>query len=71
MTSPEIVTAFAIAGDLTFNPETDKLVAADGTEVSLSPPEGFELPAKVITDAISTPSSTFDAAFVKTLSWAC
>ena len=46
MTSPEVVTAFAIAGDLTFNPETDKLVAADGTEVSLAPPEGDELPKK-------------------------
>ena len=28
--SPELVTAFAIAGDLTFNPEKDSLVAAGG-----------------------------------------
>lgn len=46
VTSPEIVTAFAIAGDLTFNPEKDTLIAADGREVMLSPPEGDELPAK-------------------------
>jgi aconitate hydratase len=30
VTSPELVTAFAIAGDLTFNPEKDTLVGADG-----------------------------------------
>lgn len=30
MASPELVTAFAIAGDLTFNPEKDTLVGADG-----------------------------------------
>ncbi len=30
VTSPELVTAFAIAGDLTFNPEKDALVGADG-----------------------------------------
>lgn len=28
--SPELVTAFAIAGDLTFNPEKDTLVGAGG-----------------------------------------
>ena len=30
VTSPEMVTAFAIAGDLTFNPEKDTLVSAHG-----------------------------------------
>ncbi|PSL30004.1 aconitate hydratase [Chitinophaga ginsengisoli] len=44
--SPEIVTAFAIAGDLTFNPLTDKLKTKDGKEVMLDEPTGFELPAK-------------------------
>ncbi|KIZ04123.1 aconitase 2, partial [Monoraphidium neglectum] len=44
--SPEIVTAFAIAGDLTFNPETDALVGADGKEVKLDSPYGDELPQK-------------------------
>ncbi|ACU59511.1 aconitate hydratase [Chitinophaga pinensis] len=44
--SPEIVTAFAIAGDLTFNPLTDKLKTKDGQEVMLDEPTGFELPTK-------------------------
>ena len=44
--SPELVTAFAIAGDLTFNPLTDKLVNEDGKEVMLDPPKGDELPSK-------------------------
>jgi aconitate hydratase len=42
--SPELVTALAIAGDLTFNPLKDKLVNEDGKEVQLDPPTGFELP---------------------------
>lgn len=46
VTSPEIVTAFSIAGDLTFNPEKDTLVGADGREIMLQPPEGDELPEK-------------------------
>jgi aconitate hydratase len=44
--SPEIVTAMAIAGDLTFNPLTDALVNEEGEEVRLEPPQGVELPAK-------------------------
>ena len=44
--SPEIVTALAIAGDLTFNPLTDTLVNEDGQAVKLDPPKGVELPAK-------------------------
>ena len=46
VTSPELVTAYAIAGDLTFNPEKDTLVGADGKEIFLDPPQGVELPAK-------------------------
>jgi aconitate hydratase len=42
--SPEIVTAMAFAGDLTFNPLTDKLKNADGVEVMLDEPTGMELP---------------------------
>lgn len=42
--SPEIVTAMAIAGDLTFNPLTDTLVNTDGEAVKLDPPTGVELP---------------------------
>ena len=44
--SPEIVTAMAIAGDMTFNPLTDSLINADGEEVRLEPPTGVELPPK-------------------------
>ena len=44
--SPEIVTAFAIAGDLTFNPMTDTLINEDGVAVKLDPPYGDELPSR-------------------------
>lgn len=44
--SPEIVTAMAIAGDLTFNPLTDTLINEEGVAVKLDPPTGVELPAK-------------------------
>ena len=44
--SPEIVTALAIAGDLTFNPMTDTLTNDDGQEVKLDEPTGLELPPK-------------------------
>ncbi|MBR9922736.1 MAG: aconitate hydratase [Bacteroidetes bacterium] len=44
--SPEIVTAMAIAGDLTFNPLTDTLENEDGEQVKLDPPSGLELPVK-------------------------
>ncbi len=46
VSSPEIVTALAIAGDLTFNPMKDKLVNNKGDEVQLDPPTGLELPEK-------------------------
>jgi aconitate hydratase len=42
--SPEIVTAIAIAGKLTFNPITDTLINSEGKEVKLAEPEGIELP---------------------------
>lgn len=44
--SPEIVTALAIAGDLTFNPATDYLTNAKGEKVKLDEPQGIELPLK-------------------------
>ncbi|MFZ7152557.1 MAG: aconitate hydratase [Bacteroidota bacterium] len=44
--SPELVTALALAGDLTFNPITDTLVNAEGKAVKLDPPSGDELPSK-------------------------
>jgi aconitate hydratase len=42
--SPEIVTAFAIAGDLTFNPLKDTLTNENGEQVMLDEPSGLELP---------------------------
>ena len=42
--SPELVTALAIAGDLTFNPLEDTLVNAVAEEVKLDPPVGVDLP---------------------------
>ncbi|PKP34379.1 MAG: aconitate hydratase [Bacteroidetes bacterium HGW-Bacteroidetes-17] len=44
--SPELTTAFAIAGDLTFNPLTDELVNEDGKSVKLDEPKGLEMPVK-------------------------
>lgn len=42
--SPEIVTAFALAGSLAFNPLKDELEATGGKKVKLTPPEAPELP---------------------------
>jgi aconitate hydratase len=42
--SPELVTALAIAGDLTFNPLEDTLVNVSAEEVKLDPPVGADLP---------------------------
>jgi aconitate hydratase len=44
--SPELVTAMAIAGDLTFNPLTDYLINEAGEKVKLDAPTGNELPPK-------------------------
>ncbi len=44
--SPEIVTAFSIAGTLDFNPETDYLVNEKGEKVKLDVPSGDDLPLK-------------------------
>jgi aconitate hydratase len=46
VTSPELVTALAIAGKLDFNPLTDTLTNEKGEAVKLDPPFGFELPGK-------------------------
>ena len=44
--SPEIVTAIALAGKLSFNPLTDTLIAADGNPFKLNPPKTApEVPA--------------------------
>jgi aconitate hydratase len=44
ITSPDLVTALALAGTLEFNPLTDTLTAPDGSRVRLAPPEAEELP---------------------------
>lgn len=47
--SPEMAVAFAIAGDLCFNPLTDTLKNEKGEEVRLDPPTGETLPLKGFT----------------------
>lgn len=44
--SPELVTALAIAGDISFDPRKDKLINDLGEEVMLDEPQGFELPPR-------------------------
>src|SRR5690606_12654885 len=44
--SPELTTALAIAGDLTFNPPTDTLLNEEGQEVKLDEPLGIEMPVQ-------------------------
>ena len=44
--SPELVTAIAIAGDLTFNPATDTLTNENGKTFMLEAPTGYDLPEK-------------------------
>jgi aconitate hydratase len=46
VTSPEMVAAIAIAGDLGFNPLTDYLTNDKGEKFKLNPPKGDELPTK-------------------------
>jgi len=45
VTSPEMVMAVALSGNLDFNPITDKLTSEDGKPVFLDPPIGDELPS--------------------------
>ena len=45
VTSPEMVMAVALSGNLDFNPITDNLISEDGDEVVLDPPFGDELPS--------------------------
>jgi aconitate hydratase len=46
LASPEIVTAYAFSGDLTFDPVHGTLKGADGKAFRFQPPQGEELPAK-------------------------
>jgi aconitate hydratase len=51
--SPEIVTAFALTGSLSFNPLTDELTGSDGKKFKLQPPTGDELPRNGIEEGRS------------------
>ncbi|WHZ23164.1 MAG: Aconitate hydratase [Nitrospira sp.] len=46
LASPEVVTAYALSGNLGFDPVHQTLKGADGKEFTLQPPQGEELPAK-------------------------
>lgn len=46
VTSPELVTALAIAGRLDFNPVTDELTGSKGEKFKLESPRGDELPQR-------------------------
>ncbi|MES2587837.1 MAG: aconitate hydratase, partial [Bacteroidota bacterium] len=46
VTSPEMVAAIAISGNLGFNPLTDMLTNDKGEQFKLNPPKGDELPTK-------------------------
>jgi len=46
VTSPEMVAALAMAGDLNFNPITDTLTNDKGEQVKLAEPTGHELPPR-------------------------
>lgn len=46
ISSPEMVTAVALAGDLAFNPISDKFTDAQGKGFMLVEPQGDELPSK-------------------------
>ncbi|XP_025092955.1 aconitate hydratase, mitochondrial-like [Pomacea canaliculata] len=68
VTSPELVTALVIAGDLSFNPETDYLTGADGKKFKLESPKGDELPAKGFDpgqDTYQAPPPSGDKVIVK------
>lgn len=46
VTSPELVAALSISGDLCFNPMTDTLTNKNGDQVKLDEPKGLELPPR-------------------------
>jgi aconitate hydratase len=46
LASPEVVTAYALTGNLGFDPVHQTVKSADGKEFRLEPPHGEELPAK-------------------------
>lgn len=45
LASPELVAAYALTGNLGFDPVNDTIKTADGKDLKLDPPQGDELPA--------------------------
>jgi len=67
LASPELVTAMAFAGRITFNPATDSIRRSDGTEFRFTPPTGERLPAKGFDPGVDTflpPSASGDLAVI-------
>ncbi|RNA19498.1 Aconitate mitochondrial [Brachionus plicatilis] len=64
VTSPELVTALALSGDLTFNPLTDQLTGSDGKKFRLEAPHGDTLPSRGFDPGLDTyqapPSNSSD-----------
>ncbi|MBM3717394.1 MAG: aconitate hydratase [Actinobacteria bacterium] len=54
VTSPDTVMAIALSGRLDFDPTTDTITAADGTEVHLDEPVGEVLPARGYDPGVDT-----------------
>ncbi len=46
LASPELVAAYALTGNLGFNPLQDTIATPDGKQIKLDPPQGDELPAQ-------------------------
>ena len=63
--SPEMIIALALGGNLSFNPITDTLTAADGSEFKLEPPapapevppNGFKIPTGIYLEPSKNPES--------------
>ncbi len=71
ISSPEIVAALTIAGDLCFNPLTDTLKNENGENIKLQEPSGLELPSKgyAVEDAgYIAPSNNKNEIFIDTQS---
>lgn len=54
VTSPELVTALALSGDLRFNPLTDELTGSDGNKFKLQAPHGDTLPNRGFDPGVDT-----------------
>ena len=58
LTSPEVVTAMALSGNLDFDPERDELLTPSGKSIKLSVPVGLDVPPEgleIVTKGLITP----------------